>query len=65
MKTIVDTTKTTEIEVTHDVLGVLLTLFSVSAALIGIWAAACFVGAIVNHGLMAVLRGYLTAVTGL
>ena len=40
MKTIVDTTKTTEVEVTHDVLSVLLTLLSVSAALIGIWAAA-------------------------
>lgn len=65
MKTIVDRAKTTEIEVTHDVLSVLITLFSVSAALIGIWAAACFVGAILNHGLMSVVRGYLTAVTGL
>jgi len=65
MKTIVDSTRTTEIEVTHDVLGVLMTLLSVSAALIGIWAAACFVGAIVNHGLMSVIQGYVTAVTGL
>ena len=65
MKTIVDTTKTTEVEVTHDVLSVLMTLLSVSAALIGIWAAACFVGAIINHGLMSVIRGYVTAVTGL
>ncbi len=65
MKTIVDRTKTTEVEITHDVLGVMMTLLSVSAALIGIWAAACFVGAILNHGLTSLIRGYLTAVTGL
>lgn len=64
MKTIVDRTRTTEAEVTHDVLGVMMTLLSVSAALIGIWAAACFVGAILNHGLVSVIRGYVTAVTG-
>lgn len=64
MKTIVETTKTTQAEVTHDVLSVLMTLLSVSAALIGLWAAACFVGALWNHGLTSVLRGYMTAVTG-
>ncbi len=64
MKTIIETTRTTETEVTHDVLGVLMALLSASAILIGLWSAACFIGALVNHGLVSVLRGYLTAVTG-
>ena len=64
MKTIVETTRTTETEVTHDVLGVLMTLFSISAALIGLWSAACIVGTLINHGLAGTLRGYMMAVTG-
>lgn len=64
MKTIIETTRTTETEVTHDVLGVLMTLLSASAILIGLWSAACIIGAILNHGLVSVLRGYVTAVAG-
>ena len=64
MKTILETTRMTETEVTHDVLSVLMTLLSASALLIGVWAAACFVGALWSHGLISVLRGYVTAVTG-
>jgi len=64
MKTILGTTRVTETEVTHDVLSVLMTLVSASALLIGIWAAACFVGALFSHGLSGLVKGYITAVTG-
>ena len=64
MKTILETSKATRTEVTHDVLGVLMTLVSTAALLIGVWAVACFVGALFSHGLSAVIKGYITAVTG-
>ncbi len=64
MKTIVDSTRTTETEVTHDVLSILLTVVSASALVIGVWAMACLVSALVGHGLTALVRGYITAITG-
>lgn len=64
MKSIVESTRTTETQVTHDVLSIVMTLVSVSALLIGLWAAACLVSALVNHGLIGLLRGYITAVVG-
>lgn len=64
MKSIVETTSTTETEVTHDVLSIVWTLVTVSALAIGLWAAACLVSALVTHGLIGVIRGYITAVTG-
>ncbi len=64
MKTIVDSTQTTETEVTHDVLSILLTAVSASALVIGVWAMACLVSALASHGLTALVRGYITAITG-
>ena len=64
MKTIVDSTRATETEVTHDVLSILMTVVSASALAIGLWAIACFVSALVGHGLAALVRGYITAITG-
>lgn len=64
MKTILDTAKRTEIDVEHEVSTVLFTVISASALIIGLWAAACIIGGLFNHGLIVMLRGYLTAVTG-
>lgn len=64
MKTVVESTRTTETEVTHDVLSILMTMVSASALIIGVWAIACFVAALVNHGLTALVRGYVSAITG-
>lgn len=64
MKTIVESTRTSETEVTHDVLSILATLVSASALLIGIWAIACFASALLSHGLTGLVRGYITAITG-
>jgi len=64
MKTVVESTRTTETEVTHDVMSILMTMVSASPLIIGVWALACFVAALVNHGLTALVRGYISAITG-
>lgn len=64
MKTIVDSTRTTETEVTHDLMSILMTVVSASALVIGVWAFACFASALFSHGLIAMVRGYITAITG-
>jgi chitinase len=49
-----------------DVTGkVTVALFGGAAALIGLWAAACFVGAVLSSGPVGVIKGYFSAVTGL
>lgn len=49
-----------------DVTGkVTVALFGGAAALIGLWAVACFAGALMTSGPVEVLKGYFTAVTGL
>jgi len=35
------------------------------AALIGLWGLACMIGGLVNSGAGGMLRGYVTAVTGI
>jgi hypothetical protein len=40
-------------------------LFGGASVLVGVWAAACFVGAILSAGPVGVLTGYFSAVTGL
>ena len=40
-------------------------LFGGASALVGIWAAACFVGAILSAGPVGVIKGFFSAVTGL
>jgi len=40
-------------------------LFGGASALVGVWAAACFVGAVLSAGPVGVLKGYFSAVTGL
>jgi hypothetical protein len=44
---------------------VTVALFGGAAALIGLWAVACFAGAVLSSGPLAVIKGYFTAVTGL
>ena len=44
---------------------VTVALFGGAAALIGLWAVACFAGAIMTAGPLGVLKGYFSAVTGM
>lgn len=44
---------------------VTVALFGGAAALIGLWAVACFAGAVMTAGPLGVLKGYFSAVTGM
>jgi hypothetical protein len=39
-------------------------VITVLAALIGIWGIACLIGAVANEGLLEMVQGYISAVTG-
>ncbi len=41
-----------------------IVMFGGASMVVGVWAAACFVGAIVSAGPVGVVRGFITAVTG-
>lgn len=43
---------------------VTVALFGGVAALVGLWAVACFAGAAVTAGPLGLLKGYFSAVTG-
>ena len=42
-----------------------ITMMGGASALIGIWAAACFVGAVISNGPAGIIKGFFTAVTGM
>lgn len=65
MKTIVTTTSHTETDVTQEVSGFLFAIVSASALIMGIWGAACLVSGLIDGGLMSLLKGYVTAITGM
>ncbi|NTV13024.1 MAG: hypothetical protein HGA96_03685 [Desulfobulbaceae bacterium] len=44
---------------------VTVALFGGAATLIGLWAVACFAGAIMTAGPLGVIKGFFSAVTGL
>lgn len=52
-------------KLTRDASEVGIGVITVLAALIGIWGIACLVGAVANEGLFDMIRGYMSAVTGM
>jgi hypothetical protein len=65
MKTITTTTSRTETDVQHEVSGFLFTIVSASALILGIWGIACLASGLLNGSLMSLVRGYVTAITGM
>lgn len=65
MKTIVTSNNRTETDLQHEVSGFLFTVVSASALIIGIWGAACLVAGLVSGGFMSLVKGYVTALTGM
>lgn len=51
-------------KMTKDASEVGIGVITVLAALIGIWGVACLFGAIANEGLVEMIQGYMSAVTG-
>ena len=64
MKTINKPIETTRTDVVHDVATVIFNIVAVSAVLIGLWAAACLIGGIAEHGVGGLVQGWISAVTG-
>lgn len=64
MKTINKSIRTTRTDVERDVSTVIFSIVAVSAVLIGVWAVACLVGGIMEHGLSGLVKGWVTAVMG-
>lgn len=48
----------------HDASQVGIGVIGVLAALIGIWGIACLIGGIANEGVLEMVNGYISAVTG-
>jgi len=65
MKTLINTTRRTETDVEHEMSVVLFTVITASALLIGLWAAATLISGLMSNGVWAMIRGYITAITGI
>lgn len=53
------------IDINNEIMGFGLKVGAVLAALVGIWGLTCLVAGLVNAGAGGMLRGYITALTGL
>ncbi|MBU0675421.1 MAG: hypothetical protein KJ950_12320 [Proteobacteria bacterium] len=42
-----------------------ISLIGGASLLIGLWAVACFIGALAGNGPMAMIKGFISAVTGM
>ncbi len=64
MKTLLKTGNQTRTDLNHEVSQFIFTIVSATALLIGIWGAACLIGGLVSNGFFSMVRGYITAITG-
>lgn len=64
MNTILETRNRTETDLEHDVSHVSFRIVSAVALIIGIWGAACLISGLLSNGVMNMVRGYITAITG-
>lgn len=55
---------TTVDKLAHDASQVGVGVIAVLAALIGIWGVACLIGGIANEGVLEMINGYFSAVSG-
>ena len=65
MKTILETSRRTETDLEHEVSSFVFNITAVSAILIGLWALVCLISGFVVHGPLGMLKGYISAVTGM
>ncbi|MFT5702347.1 MAG: hypothetical protein ACI8ZB_005266 [Desulforhopalus sp.] len=65
MKSSIITKENITTDTTDEILVLGLRTGAVICALVGTWALCALVAALVNAGPLAVLRGYITAITGL
>lgn len=65
MKTIVRTNNQTETDLEHEVSGFLFNVISASALILGVWGVACLVSGLLSGGIVSLVQGYFTAITGM
>ncbi|MEN8189588.1 MAG: hypothetical protein ABFS19_07060 [Thermodesulfobacteriota bacterium] len=65
MTTQLKTTQKTKTDLNYEASKFVLGVGMISAALIGLWGAACLVSGLLNGGLGAMAKGYFTAITGM
>ncbi len=53
-----------DLEIENNIAKGGLTMGTVAAGLIGIWALACLIGGIANEGVGEMVRGFMTAIGG-
>ena len=65
MKTLLKTTNQTRTDLNHEISQFIFTIVSATALLIGLWGAACLISGLVSNGVFAMVRGYISAITGM
>jgi len=64
MKAPIITNEKVETEITTEVMTFSLKLGVILCGLIGFWAASCLLAGLTRFGALEMLRGYITAITG-
>ena len=65
MKSQILTKEQTELDITNECSNFGLRIGTAVCAIIGFWAFACLLSALVSAGPMNMVRGYITAITGM
>jgi len=64
METPIISNEKVQVDLTDEILGFSRKAGSVVCALIGVWAVSCLLAGIIRFGVVEMVQGYLTAVTG-
>jgi hypothetical protein len=65
MKSIITTNEKTAVNVSDEIMGFSLKVGAVIGGLIGVWALACLLAGLAGAGPGGLIRGYMTAITGI
>ncbi|WP_457576101.1 hypothetical protein [Desulfomarina sp.] len=65
MKSIITTSEKTTVNISDEIMGFSLKVGAVIGTVIGIWAMACLVAGLINSGPTGLVKGYITAITGI
>lgn len=64
MRTNALTIKETNVNIGYETSKFAMGTIIVTAALVGLWACACMISAVLNVGVVGLIKGFLTAVIG-
>ena len=64
MNTRIETRKDVRTDVGYETSRFVNTVGLIAAALVGLWGAACLIGGLADAGLVGLVKGFVSAVTG-